>query len=585
MNINERITVNDNELFVNLDEKLDKLQKFRFDSKYRALLGDSIVEKLSTWEKNIKKQKDVPLTVVVCGEFKRGKSSLINAILGETVVTTNITTETITVNRISYGEHSNEIVLSGGKRVTLTDEELRCENLEGILAQLSVSDKITVLELKRPLEILKDITIIDTPGLGDSVKDFTEEVDFALRQADAVIYVFAAGYPLSMQEQFFIRTAIKPQKYTELFLVANFCDMFEEKEDFDRMRNVIRKRLANVLPDEEPVMVSALDERSRQLKTDAPNEAVSEILGHNFDEFRKQLDELLTSKRHFVIPDRVERMINAMMLEMEKELDVINAGLSADFEELKKKRIEIEDIKKEQTEEYKAILAELDEKFEDCKSNARGWISEFVDKLERDTDNLSEFSSDDIKKYYSVFCVDALQNAIDKCNEYFVEAVYEQLNEVSGEVAKKMSMNENKKSTDFSFNLNTHTWTKGDNIEFYNSVFLGGIPNLLVTFVAGTLRENELKKNVPDLVKNIKAQFPGLRSSIIPALDKNYGEIANTAKKLIVEHFDGSKEALDKNLEVAEVIAKQDEDKKLEIKMAVEEISATLNQIKSELSA
>ena len=251
-NINDRIVVDENEVYRFLETSLDKLQPIKYDSRYRMLLGDDIITKLTEWENGIRRQKDVPLTVVVCGEFKRGKSSFLNAFLGEDVVTTNITTETITVNRISYGEHSNELVLEGGKRIVLTDDELKCDNLKAILAQISATEKISMLEIKRPIEILKNVTFIYTPALGDSIKDFTKEVNFALRMADAVGYVFSALYPLSMQEQFFIKTAILPQKYTELFLVSSFCDTLEEETAVKRVENTICERIGDILPGEAP---------------------------------------------------------------------------------------------------------------------------------------------------------------------------------------------------------------------------------------------------------------------------------------------------------------------------------------------
>lgn len=581
MNINDRITVDDNELFQFLDEKLDKLQQFRYDGKYRALLGDEIIDKLTVWEKNIKKQKDVPLTLVVCGEFKRGKSSLINALLGEDIATTNVTTETITVNRISYGEHENEIVLKGGKRITLTDEELKCENLEGILAQIPENDKVTVLELKRPIEALKDITIIDTPGLGDSIKDFNEEVEYALKQADAVVYVFSVAYPLSMQEQFFIKTAIKPQKYTDLFLVANSCDILEEVSDLDRMKKVASDRIGNILPDEEPLMLSALDERSAQLGKSAPNEELSPVLAENFAKFRAELDHLLVAKRHMVIPDRIQRMMNAMMADIQTDIDAINVGLSEGFEDLQEKRAEIDDTKKKHSEQYSALVDQIDGKLEIYKSNAGRWITDFVTLMERDVDSLVMFSTDDIKKYYSVFCVDALQNAIERCNEYFMESVYSEVENVSADVAKKLSMKGADSSTAFTFSLNTHAWTKGDNVEYANNAL--GFSNIIVTFIAATMRDHEIKKNAPDLIKNIKEQYPGLKASILPAITKSYSEIAQSAKKQLVEYFSGKKNELDAQLEKAESVAHQDENKKLEIKEAVNTVERILDEIKKEL--
>ena len=77
MSMQDRIVYDSNELIQILEGSLDRLKAFRFDHRYRALLGDSLIHKIDVWDSNVRKQKDSPLTLVVCGEFKRGKSSFI----------------------------------------------------------------------------------------------------------------------------------------------------------------------------------------------------------------------------------------------------------------------------------------------------------------------------------------------------------------------------------------------------------------------------------------------------------------------------------------------------------------------------
>ena len=116
--IENRITYDPDEITRLLENQLDKLKVFRFDSRYRSLLGESFINLAARWEKDILSRRNDPFTLVVCGEFKRGKSSLINALLGEDVTPVNVTPETVTLNRIIYGPHSNEAVLPGGKKGT-----------------------------------------------------------------------------------------------------------------------------------------------------------------------------------------------------------------------------------------------------------------------------------------------------------------------------------------------------------------------------------------------------------------------------------------------------------------------------------
>ena len=285
--IENRITYDPDEITRLLENQLDKLKVFRFDSRYRSLLGESFINLATRWEKDILSRRNDPFTLVVCGEFKRGKSSLINALLGEDVTPVNVTPETVTLNRIIYGPHSNEAVLPGGKKLQLSDEEMQRENLEALMRQTGFSFR--QIELQRPVDFLKQTAVVDTPGLGDSMQDFGGLVEEALAQADAVVYVFSVNYPLSQTEQLFLKTMIVPQKYTDLLLVGNYLDVLNSEEDYERMRSLLVSRIQNLLPGQEPWLLSALDERCRQLGEERPNPQMETQLGERFDRFREEL--------------------------------------------------------------------------------------------------------------------------------------------------------------------------------------------------------------------------------------------------------------------------------------------------------
>ena len=286
--IENRITYDPDEITRLLENQLDKLKVFRFDSRYRSLLGESFINLAARWEKDILSRRNDPFTLVVCGEFKRGKSSLINALLGEDVTPVNVTPETVTLNRIIYGPHSNEAVLPGGKKLQLSDEEMQRENLEALMRQTGFSFR--QIELQRPVDFLKQTAVVDTPGLGDSMQDFGGLVEEALAQADAVVYVFSVNYPLSQTEQLFLKTMIVPQKYTDLLLVGNYLDVLNSEEDYERMRSLLVSRIQNLLPGQEPLLLSALDERCRQLREERPNPQMEAQLGERFDRFREELN-------------------------------------------------------------------------------------------------------------------------------------------------------------------------------------------------------------------------------------------------------------------------------------------------------
>ena len=583
MSIQDRIVYDSNELIQILEGSLDTFKTFRFDHKYRELLGDSLIRKIDTWDTNIRMQKDSPLTLAVCGEFKRGKSSLINAILGEDVVTTDITTETITTNKISYGAHKNEIILSGGKRVTLNDEELKSEKLRSIMEGLP--EEVTRLELKRPLDILKQVTIIDTPGLQDSSKDFAIDVEQALAQADAVIYIFSVAYPLSINEQLFIKTVIKPQKYTELFLVGNMADMLEDEDSCTRVQDMLRSRLENVLPGEIPLLLSALDERCRQKGTSRPNDELETLLETNFDAFRSRFTELLENKKACVLPDRIQRLIGSMVHDMQLDLNALLQGLSMDMDAVSAQMDRLQNHRSEKVQEQTEIAERIDRLTEIYHAQTAEWIQDLIEKMEAEVDSLKEIPTEDIKKFYVLYCVETMQEALQRCLDYGMVEVYDELDGISVDISKRMSFQASAAPVALSFSLRNKTWTKGDNVALAsNLIGVSGLLSYAVSYVAGSMRQKQVKESREDILAEIKGQYAALRISVLQSLAESFKTLNAKAKEQINAYFEEQLMTLETQVEQSAMVARQNDVQKQEIRVAVNELQAVLVQIEEECS-
>ena len=586
MELKDRITFNGAELTQVLEAELDKLSTYRYDSKYRTLLGNRLIEKLNRWDSDIRKQKDIPLTIVVCGEFKRGKSSIINALLGEDVVTTNVTTETITLNRISYGAHENLLILRDGRQLRLSDEELTCEKLRGILGELG--ERPARLELKRPVAILKDINIIDTPGLGDAMEDFTDDVADALRIADAVVYVFSVAYPLSVQEQLFIRTAILPQRYTDLFLLGNFTDLLESADDCERIKDTIRRRIADILPGHEPLLISSLDERNRQLDAAVPNEELGKYVSGNFEMFRSALSSLLSDKRESVIPDRIERLITSLITDVSCDLNAIAQGLDMSVSDAQMKADELSAKNDKLIAEQEKAMNRIDTITGACRADSIRWLEEFIGRMQKDADSLTDMNGEDIKRYYALFCIDKIHEAITRCNDRFMLSISNELDSIDAELAKDLSLGSYMKTPSLRITMQNKTWTSVDTFSYYSDFFgLSALPFVspVTGFIAGTARHNKIQNSAPALVKEIQAQYPEIRLSAISGLSKAYSDLSERAKKQVTEYFAQQFSELSELLDETAASARRDEESKQQIRIAVGEINSVLSSIKERFSA
>jgi len=166
------------------------------------VMGKDAINELPRFEKQVRQHLEEPFQLVVLGDFKRGKSTLINALLGEAAVTTDVRPETVTINSIEYGPALQlRARLENGGEVTLRSEDLKRESLGPILQRLS--SPVRKLSISMPSEFLRELTVVDTPGLGDLFKEFDATVSDYLHNADAIIHVISAVSPLSQRAGIF----------------------------------------------------------------------------------------------------------------------------------------------------------------------------------------------------------------------------------------------------------------------------------------------------------------------------------------------------------------------------------------------
>src|SRR5215210_3551665 len=120
------------------------------------------------------KQVYLPCVVAVVGRVKAGKSTFVNALLGEDLAKVGTTETTATINYFSYGTPDPERPVRchwrGGKVTDETREFL--DGLQGNdLETLRRADGVDHLEYFLPNPLLKQITLVDTPGTGAVVEE------------------------------------------------------------------------------------------------------------------------------------------------------------------------------------------------------------------------------------------------------------------------------------------------------------------------------------------------------------------------------------------------------------------------------
>lgn len=159
------------------------------------------------------------VTVVVTGEVSRGKSTLINALLGDEMLPHDFRATTSTWVLIRYGEEFAATVYLADETGLLKPVELRSRaDLDIYLAATGERGRrfsrkhrdarVVHVDLRLPSEILASgIEIVDTPGVGGLLAAHRAAALAALDYADAVLFVTKPGAPLSQSELTFFAAA------------------------------------------------------------------------------------------------------------------------------------------------------------------------------------------------------------------------------------------------------------------------------------------------------------------------------------------------------------------------------------------
>ena len=198
--------------------------------------------------------------VLVIGEFKNGKSTFINALMGENILPTHSTPCTAVINEVMYDKEKSALIFFKDPLPEEITTDIRPEALQHIkkygghkvppmeldidvLADYVViqdplknqADSIKELPyskvvLKYPIQFCRDgIEIIDSPGLNENGVR-TKVTEEYICNADAIIFVFRCPQIAGQSEMAYIKNQIQPAGYNDIFFICNAIDQVPENE-------------------------------------------------------------------------------------------------------------------------------------------------------------------------------------------------------------------------------------------------------------------------------------------------------------------------------------------------------------------
>lgn len=537
-----------------------------------TILGEEFAEHLREWDKAITKRRTEAFSLVVLGDFKRGKSTIINAILGKSIAPVNVAPETFTINSISYSENPKvEAVLKSGQRITLTVDDLAREKLEKLMR--AFPDTLEYIDIRDNTEILKEIRIVDTPGLSD-LDCLDKQVQDYLVNADAVIYVASALSPFSESEQFFLASHIRPLSFSKLYVLVNMIDAMNTREDIDKVVNRVNERCEAIMPNAFVYGVSGIDEYRRKIGLNRPDiKGFQEFYETEFLKFEMSLKREIILQKDIIRTQRVLTMLNLMIKDTAARIKMIYDMMAMDRKKLDdiSKNIEIEclSLASALVNKKPKILLSVTE----MQQEAEQWMYGFFSKLREDIlESRNTATAEDIDKHFYSYLVDKVGEAYRRCLDIHGQRLNSIIAQLGAELSKKLGLSSLLGETN-SFSDDQAESMTGIVSEFVITAASGGrgdeFPSGAMPFFKNILH----KKRQTDIIDTALENYDDIRNNTIKDLKASYKAMEETALKQLDSLYETqvnvSRDSLNQAIEMSSDISSASVKKYLEEAAAV----------------
>lgn len=363
--------------FVEVKEKADAIQKAVEESS--ILVGQSGtgsipglkvpvgLEGMGTYSKSLQvlsnSLKTSMFKMLFMGTFKNGKSTTINALLGQRLLPVGVTATTAVISQVVYGEDDGRVrIFKNGSPVPeeisfeqfkekykLTREDKQLIDKQGSVDRFEFVDYVL---LKNDSDLIKNgVQLIDSPGL-EEAKSRTKATQQFFPQANAIIFLLDASKLFSEKEKSFIGShfaLVEPKPRNVFFLVNRINQVEDEEDGLEEIKREVSDILKPVFTSNGVFNPDLFDKRVFLVnslgayKEKQSGNASDELGVKEFKRFEKELETFLTSNdRVLARYQPVAANLAAVCLEAKKHIEERRQIMAKPIAELERNHRESE---------------------------------------------------------------------------------------------------------------------------------------------------------------------------------------------------------------------------------------------------
>ncbi len=330
--------------------------------------------------------------LAVLGQFKRGKSTFLNALLGKEILPTSVvplTAVPIFIRsdnslsvKIYFDESSDEKEYSSKNEQDIMDalsefvaEEKNPKNKKGVReAEVLVSADI----------LSQGVVLIDTPGIGSTLRHNTEATLNFLPQCDAALFLISADPPITEVEVNFLKHL--KGKVSRIFFIFNKVDYLDEDER-EKVVSFIKQVLseqAGCVTEQTVFSVSAKQGLKARLTEDLFlwNESGMGVVKEHLIDFclaekAAVIHEAVSHKAWNILDDiimRIRLALRSLQMPLE-ELENRHKIFTESIQNIKKERVIVNDVLAGDSNRMHELL---EEEAENLRKRARDYLEGIV---------------------------------------------------------------------------------------------------------------------------------------------------------------------------------------------------------------
>ncbi|MGD9788189.1 MAG: dynamin family protein [Sulfuricellaceae bacterium] len=357
--------------------------------------------------------------LVVVGEFKRGKSSVINALIGADILPVGVVPLTAIATILSYGEWLTVTVLfQNGERREVPPEALWDYATEK--GNPRNEKGVAEVWITYPSDWLKSgVRLVDTPGIGSVYRHNTDVTYRFLPKADAVLFLLSVDQPVGQAEYDFLK---KVGEYAgKIFFLLNKADLLAEddlEESVAFSTRVIAEAMGRAVP---------IFPLSARLALEGQAAQSAELLERSrFPAFSAALSRFLMEEKGNALVVSVARNLLRLVSQARFTAELARQSLRTPVKELEQKIAAFEEKRKEiaQAKHDFAVLLESETRqlanravADDVEAFKARLTREIEAATEKKFAELRHLPSGELQEALQRFVIDEVRDAYDEWRE------------------------------------------------------------------------------------------------------------------------------------------------------------------------